>query len=539
LIADGRKPSIQKRYGNGHSLFSNLVGCAVLTLLGGSSMPRRPLIGLTLACMVAVVSTQVGAETRIALVIGNSAYTHTTPLPNPRNDAELMAATLTQVGFSVTTVLDADQPTMKRALVDFGRILRSSNAVGLFYFAGHGVQVKGENYLIPIDANITDEAEIPIAAVNVNEFLATMERSQGPMNIVILDACRNNPFPGSGRGGTRGLAPVDAPSGTYIAYATAPGQTALDGNTANSPYTRSLASSITTPGIAIEEVFKRTRKLVQQETESQQTPWETSSITGDFFFVPPASESVHNPSTSESSPDRNVEIAFWASIKDSSRREPFDTYLAQYPNGAFAELARLKIDEIKAKAQQQQERPTGNEGAHDRPELFAQSSTVKLSDAELAALSCDQLWIARNEIFARNGYCFHTANAQSYFGNSACHTTSLDILSQIEQFNVSTIKTSESRKACQSPSTLNRQEFFPQSSTVKLSDADLVSLTCDQLWIARNEIFARNGYCFQSEKGQSYFGNLGCHTTSRDILSQIERANVAALKTWEDRKGCP
>jgi hypothetical protein len=364
-----------------------------------------------------------------------------------------------------------------------------------------------------------------------------MERSQGPINIVILDACRNNPFPGSGRGGTRGLAPVDAPSGTYIAYATGPGQTALDGNTANSPYTRSLASSITTPGIPIEEAFKRTRKLVQQETESQQTPWETSSITGDFFFVPPAGESVHNPSASESAPNRNMEITFWASIKDSDRREPFEAYLAQYPNGAFAELARLKIDEIKAKAQQ--EHPTGNQGTPDLPELFPRSSTTKLADADLASLSCDQLWIARNEIFARNGYCFQTANAQSYFGNSGCHTVSLDILSQIERSNVSAIKTWESRKVCQSPSTLNRQALFPQSSTTRLGDADLASLSCDQLWIARNEIFARNGYCFQTERGQSYFGNLGCRTTNRDILSQIERVNVATLKTWEGRRDCP
>jgi hypothetical protein len=437
--------SVEKDCGKPWSVFSNLVGSEPF---GELDMPLGPIIGLTVAWLVAVVSTQVSAESRIALVIGNSAYTHTTPLTNPRNDAELIAATLTQVGFSVTTILDADQGTMKRALVDFGRLLRSSNAVGLFYYAGHGVQMKGENYLIPVDANITDEAEIPIATVNVNEFLATMERAQGPINIVILDACRNNPFPSSGRGGTRGLAPLDAPGGTYIAYATAPGQVALDGDTSNSPYTRALASSITTPAIPIEEVFKRSRKLVQQQTGSQQTPWETSSITGEFFFVPPANESGHTPPSSDSEPDRNVELAFWASIKDSDRREPFQAYLAQYPNGPFAALAQLKIDEIEARAQQQQENPTGNEGTPNSSELFPQSSTTRIGDADLSSLSCDQLWIARNEIFARNRYCFQTAKGQSYFGNLGCRTTSLDILSQIERANAAALKTWESRKAC-------------------------------------------------------------------------------------------
>jgi hypothetical protein len=143
-----------------------------------------------------------------------------------------------------------------------------------------------------------------------------------------------------------------------------------------------------------------------------------------------------------------MELAFWASIKDSDRREPFQAYLAQYPNGPFAALARLKIDEIEARAQQQQEHPTGNEGTPNPSELFSQSSTTRIGDADLASLSCDQLWIARNEIFARNRYCFQTAKGQSYFGNLGCRTTSLDILSQIERVNVAALKTWESRKTC-------------------------------------------------------------------------------------------
>jgi uncharacterized caspase-like protein len=174
------------------------------------------------------------AEQRMALVIGNAAY-KIGPLVNPRNDAALMAETLRDVGFQVTTLSDATKDKMKQALLTFSRKLRETGAVGLFYYAGHGVQLRGDNFIIPVDADIQSEAEVEFLALNVNEFLAAMERTSNQINIVILDACRNNPFARSFRSASRGLASVDASRGTFIAYATAPGQVALDGDTGNSP----------------------------------------------------------------------------------------------------------------------------------------------------------------------------------------------------------------------------------------------------------------------------------------------------------------
>ncbi len=230
-------------------------------------------------------------ERRVALVIGNSEYTGTTRLPNPKNDAELIAQSLRTVGFQVNLVIDADQKTMKRAMLDFGRDLRENATTGLFYYAGHGVQVRGRNYLIPVDAAISAEDEIDLEGIDVNDFLRVMNRSKSRVNIVVLDACRNNPFARSFRstGGNAGdgLAPVQAPKGTYIAYATAPRQVALDGeNAANSPYTAALIQAILEPGLSLERVFKRTRAKVLETTDDQQVPWETSSITGEFFFKP-------------------------------------------------------------------------------------------------------------------------------------------------------------------------------------------------------------------------------------------------------------
>jgi len=224
---------------------------------------------------------------RIALVIGVSAYSNAAPLPNPVRDAKLMASTLESVGFRVVRLMDTDLDGLKRAILEFGRALRKDETeAGLFYYAGHGVQVKGENYLIPVDANIESEDEVELQAVNVNDFLAVMESSKSRVNIVILDACRDNPFAASSRGGPRGLAPVDAPKGSYIAYSTSPGSVALDGAGTNSPYTEALAAAMLEPGTPIERVFKNARAKVLEATADRQLPWETSSITGEFMFLP-------------------------------------------------------------------------------------------------------------------------------------------------------------------------------------------------------------------------------------------------------------
>ena len=313
---------------------------------------------------------QAQAERRIALVIGNSAYKDS-PLTNPRNDAQLMAQTLKQVGFEVRTLLDGDYRAMKLAMVRFGRSLRASDTVGLFYYAGHGVQSRGENYLIPVDAEIIDESEIDVFAVNVNDYLRTMERASSRINIVVLDACRNNPFARSFRSQSRGLARVDAPRGTYIAYATAPGQVALDGRGQNSPYTTALAEAITTPGLTIEETFKSARRTVLAATGERQTPWETSSITGRFYFKKAAPR-----------PQIDKEDLTWSLVRNSTNPDLVQTYLQSYPDGKYAAEARAAI----ARLIREREQLRAEQEARRRAvEAAAKAEAERLAKLESAA----------------------------------------------------------------------------------------------------------------------------------------------------------
>jgi uncharacterized caspase-like protein len=226
-----------------------------------------------------------GAEPRTALVIGNAAYAEGA-LPNPVNDARDMAATLRQVGFEVSIGENRNRRQMEDLIREFGRKIRGGG-VGMFYFAGHGVQVGGANYLIPIGAVINGEAEVKYEAVDAGFVLAQMEEARNRLNIVVLDACRNNPFARSFRSSSSGLASIDAPVGTLIAYATAPGRTASDGSGRNGLYTKELLAAMRVPDLKIEEVFKRARSEVRRQSNNQQIPWEASSIEGDFYFTTP------------------------------------------------------------------------------------------------------------------------------------------------------------------------------------------------------------------------------------------------------------
>ena len=223
-------------------------------------------------------------EQRIALVIGNGRYKDS-PLINPINDARAMATALAAAGFKVTTRENAGRDVMQAALRDFGDALRNGG-VGLFYYAGHAVQVKGRNYLIPIDANIEREDEVAYGGIDANQVLDKMESAGNRLNIVILDACRNNPFARSFRSAGGGLAQMDAPVGTLIAFSTSPGSVASDGTGGNGLYTRYLLEAMRVPGARIEDVFKHVRTKVRQDTQGKQIPWESTSLEGDFVFVP-------------------------------------------------------------------------------------------------------------------------------------------------------------------------------------------------------------------------------------------------------------
>ncbi len=224
---------------------------------------------------------------RQALVIGNSDYAYAGRLRNPVNDAKAIGSTLKSLGFKVRIITDANRRKMEMAIRQFGKDLRGQGSAGLFYFAGHGMQIEGENYLLPTDINPSNEFDVTYDAVPVGKLLGQMEVAGNGMNVVILDACRNNPFARSFRSSSRGLAQVVAPTGSFISYATAPGQVAADGVGSNGLFTEKLLKHITTPGLTLERVFKQVRMDVQQASNSRQVPWDSSSVTGDFFFVPP------------------------------------------------------------------------------------------------------------------------------------------------------------------------------------------------------------------------------------------------------------
>jgi len=219
---------------------------------------------------------------RYALVIGNSDY-KIGALRNPKNDATDMAAVLKNLGFDVSLYVNLGQEEMKTRIREFGDKITENKGVGLFFFAGHGLQVGGENYIIPVDAHIAKFDDIELQTVNLNRITGEMAYAKNDMNIIILDACRNNPFAGEESGG-KGLASSSAPSGTLLAFATAPGSVAADGSGKNGLYTQELLKALVTPGAPIEDVFKEVRRNVYKISNEQQTPWENSSIFDDFYF---------------------------------------------------------------------------------------------------------------------------------------------------------------------------------------------------------------------------------------------------------------
>jgi formylglycine-generating enzyme required for sulfatase activity len=245
----------------------------------------------------AVPAVGAAAPGRTALVIGNAAYSEDIGLlKNPGNDATDMAATLRQLGFVVTLVRDATHQRMAEAVEDFSRQLRPGS-VGVFYYAGHGAQVGGRHYLIPLWARITTEAVVPYQAVAAEEVLARMDAAgQGKsLNVMILDACRNAPFMRGWRSPLRGLAPMQATGGSLVAYATSPGAVAADGTGRNGTYTRHLLRFMTEPNLPIELMFKQVRLAVEQETNGQQIPWELSSLRENFSFNPGAGGTTSTP----------------------------------------------------------------------------------------------------------------------------------------------------------------------------------------------------------------------------------------------------
>src|SRR6195952_1590063 len=255
-------------------------------------MFRHTLLKLMVSASMVLAAGAAFAENRVALVIGQSAYRSVPALPNPANDAKAFTQMRTEAGFEVLTAADLSQSEMREKVGDFAARVaaKGPDTVALVFYAGHGLQIDGENFLVPVDVDVKREADIPLQAVRLNDILNTLTSVPSKMRILMLDACRNNPFPELNKTSGGGLAIVDAKigaPGTFLSFSTSPGAVAEDGSGANSPYTSALLSAGKESGIPIEETFKRVRLAVNKATDGRQTPWDSSSLTEDFRFLGP------------------------------------------------------------------------------------------------------------------------------------------------------------------------------------------------------------------------------------------------------------
>jgi hypothetical protein len=307
---------------------------------------------------------------RVALVIGNGKYQHAglPELANPTHDAEDIAKALRGFGFEVIERKNQSMEEMDSAITEFGRKIANSEAA-LFYFAGHGLQVKGQNYLIPVDANIESEAQVPFKSINVNQLLEEMDNAKSQANIVMLDACRNNPISGKFRSGaTRGLAaPSSQPKGTVIVYATDPGNTAADGDGRNGLFTAGLLTAFKGSDLSLHGVLTLASAEVEHGSKNTQSPYVNGPMTlqENFYFLPNATINIQvtepKGTNAESKlPDKvdpaSIELSFWDSIKGSHNPADFEEYLKQYPIGRFAGLAHNRLKQP-APVAQTAERP--------------------------------------------------------------------------------------------------------------------------------------------------------------------------------------
>jgi hypothetical protein len=296
------------------------------------------------------------ADKRVAFVVGNSAYKNVAPLPNPAVDAKSMAKLLRNVGFDVVEGANLTRDKMTEKLLDFGKKAEGAD-VALFFYAGHGIAINGTNYLLPVDADLKSEMDVKLgAAINVD---LTLEQTMGDakVKLVFLDACRDNPFAAKIRSAkaTRsvsvesGLAEMKSGEGTLIAFATGPGQTALDGEAGtNSPFTRALLANIASPGVEIQQAMTKVRAQVNEETNKNQLPWGHTDLIGEVYLNPVAAAAggpVAAPNTPAvaSGPVSEVELEFWRSVKESNKPEELNAYLTNYPNGMFKSLALARI----------------------------------------------------------------------------------------------------------------------------------------------------------------------------------------------------
>ena len=330
------------------------------------------------ATAVAPPAAGIDARTpRLALVIGNAAYAQQ-PLKNPTRDAREIGARLERAGFKVTTRLDATRQQFLDAIAAFAREAGEKKAVAVFFFAGHGLQLNWRNFLVPVDAKIRGIADIQAQTVDLGALVNALSRARNPLNLIVLDACRDNPFGKDYLTEDKGLTQIDAPPGTLLAYATSPGIVAADGEGDNGLYTENLLREILVPGAKVEDVFKRVRLSVRRTSKGAQVPWESTSLEDDFFFVPPPPDQKSGPEQAQR--EFEADLAQWLQLRQAGDIAALEAFLRARPSGKFSEFADRRLDELLKAQGERTVRPAGTPQCACAGNPYAEEQAYRVGD---------------------------------------------------------------------------------------------------------------------------------------------------------------
>jgi hypothetical protein len=384
--------------------------------------------------VAAMLASSASAASRVALVVGVSKYEHAPMLANPTNDAADMAAALRRLGFDVELLLNPSRGSLEAAVRRYGD--RSTGAdVSLFHYSGHALEAAGRNWVLPSTVDINRARDLEFEAIDLNTIL---EQTDGgaKLSIAFLDACRDNPFARRLTGGSRdiplrGLGPVDiSATGTLVAFATAPGQVALDGDTRNSPFTAALLKHIETPGLEVKSLMVRVTRDVLETTSGKQRPWQNSSLEGEFYFIPP--QLVARPSDQTAN---NLEVVFWDSVKASRNPADFEAYLTRFPKGNFVELARNRIAMLRQEASKLTSSNPGPEPVRPAPpsspssladRLTTRFATLSIAPDEADARTQRYLALPSHRAIAAAPRARHTWRTGGWPSTGAAETAALE-----------------------------------------------------------------------------------------------------------------
>lgn len=294
---------------------------------------------------------------KMGLVIGNAGYRRVPALRNSSNDATAIAAQLRDFGYDVALRVDADRAAMDAAIAAYVDALARRRGIGFFYYAGHAVQLAWHNYLVPVDAAASSASDIERGCVDAAGLVAALRKAGNPLNVIVLDACRNNPFRDEVRLSGQGLSQMETPTNTLLAFATAPGNVASDGEGSHGLYTDSLLREMRVPEARLEDVFKRVRLSVRKQSGGAQVPWESTSLEDDFYFIPPAE--LRKQSEAERDREFREQLLAWEQIEESQNPSDFYLYLQLYPSGPISERAQFRLDQLEVLRVEPQPGPDG------------------------------------------------------------------------------------------------------------------------------------------------------------------------------------